>query len=63
MYMTGIAAIVSTLVMSPVAADATPLSCIPAGVTRAAGFRLDLNTGTYADGYGINDRREVVGIF
>lgn len=50
MYVIGIAALVSTLVMttSPVAADVTPLSCIPPNVTRAAGFRLDLNSGTFA---------------
>jgi probable HAF family extracellular repeat protein len=48
MYITGIAALVSSLVMSPVAADVAPLSCIPAGVTRSAGFRLDLDDNTFA---------------
>jgi probable HAF family extracellular repeat protein len=48
MYMTSIAALVSTLVMSSPVAEVMPLSCVPAGVTRAAGFRLDLNSGTFA---------------
>src|SRR5262245_37393730 len=51
MYMTGIAALASTLVMTmtpAVAAADPPLSCVPSTVTRSAGFRLDLDTNTFS---------------